>query len=385
MIISRRNKLKTFFNIVCAVVVAFMVGYWLYKYEVEDRDITVVDYSTFEEARNVRFPVATICLADPIVEAKLKKFNASISKDSYLKYIKGELFEEHYENIDYRKVTLNLFDYFLSGADSWRNESTFHNSSITFEHKELWSGFALTSTFFKCFLLKDDMDNHRYVKSVMLTYDLQRLFTDFGGNNTSSLQFYFTFHYPGQLFLSKEVKGVNLKPWIGNDGVDNSVLFLLQIQSFEVLKRRHTRNKNCLENTNNYDKTIMEDYLSKIGCRAPYHKEYLSFPLCKTREKIYTNESSELWNVEETESRSAGEKGVFNTETVDVPMACERIAQIRVTHNLINGRKNDSTFSLQLIYPKEVKVITQSKEVDIHTLIGNIGAYLGLFMGKLII
>ena len=30
-----------------------------------------------------------------------------------------------------------------------------------------------------------------------------------------------------------------------------------------------------------------------------------------------------------------------------------------------------------------VRIITQSKEVDIHSLIGNIGGYLGLFLGKL--
>ena len=34
-------------------------------------------------------------------------------------------------------------------------------------------------------------------------------------------------------------------------------------------------------------------------------------------------------------------------------------------------------------YPDEFKVIMQSKEVDIHSLIGNIGGYLGLFLGNL--
>ena len=33
-------------------------------------------------------------------------------------------------------------------------------------------------------------------------------------------------------------------------------------------------------------------------------------------------------------------------------------------------------------YPEEVKTITQSQDVDVHSLIGNIGGYLGLFLGK---
>ena len=32
-------------------------------------------------------------------------------------------------------------------------------------------------------------------------------------------------------------------------------------------------------------------------------------------------------------------------------------------------------------YPEEIKYITKSKAVDIHSLIGNCGGYLGLFLG----
>ena len=41
----------------------------------------------------------------------------------------------------------------------------------------------------------------------------------------------------------------------------------------------------------------------------------------------------------------------------------------------------DSDWSLSIFYPEEVKIITQSKDVDVHSLIGNIGGYLGLFLG----
>ena len=42
-------------------------------------------------------------------------------------------------------------------------------------------------------------------------------------------------------------------------------------------------------------------------------------------------------------------------------------------------------WAILVSYPKEFRIVTQSKEVDIHTLIGNIGGYLGLFMGKVVI
>ena len=40
-------------------------------------------------------------------------------------------------------------------------------------------------------------------------------------------------------------------------------------------------------------------------------------------------------------------------------------------------------FTVFMKYPEEIKMITQSKEVDIHSLIGNVGGYIGSFLGKI--
>ena len=39
-------------------------------------------------------------------------------------------------------------------------------------------------------------------------------------------------------------------------------------------------------------------------------------------------------------------------------------------------------FLYAINYPEEIKIITQSKEVDGNSLIGNIGGYIGLFLGR---
>ena len=38
--------------------------------------------------------------------------------------------------------------------------------------------------------------------------------------------------------------------------------------------------------------------------------------------------------------------------------------------------------SIEIAYPDQIKIIRQSKAVDIHVFIGNIGGYIGLFLGK---
>ena len=43
---------------------------------------------------------------------------------------------------------------------------------------------------------------------------------------------------------------------------------------------------------------------------------------------------------------------------------------------------NIDAYHILIFYPVKGKVITQLKEVDAHSLIGNIGGYIGLFLGK---
>ena len=42
------------------IVVAFMVGYWFYKYEYEDRNIGVVDYAMLVDAEYVEFTAVSL-------------------------------------------------------------------------------------------------------------------------------------------------------------------------------------------------------------------------------------------------------------------------------------------------------------------------------------
>ena len=90
-----------------------------------------------------------------------------------------------------------------------------------------------------------------------------------------------------------------------------------------------------------------------------------SFPLCNTTTKMKNSQ----FNYEEPEE-------------MDIKAPCQRISKIRATRRA--GKKNylkHERWFFSIFYPKEFKIITQSKEVDIHSLIGNIGRYIGLFMG----
>ena len=89
IICFNKNAIKTSFNGICSVVVIFMIGYWAYKYEIDDRDIGVVDYISLQDSPHIKFPVLTICFINPIIDHRLKAVtDNNISVEEYNKMFK---------------------------------------------------------------------------------------------------------------------------------------------------------------------------------------------------------------------------------------------------------------------------------------------------------
>ena len=361
MTLFSREKVKSSFRNCCSIAVAFMIGYWVYKYKVEDRDIGVVDSLLLNDAMDVDIPVASLCFKDPFIDEKLTEASqdiwSKISRDDYLEYLKGNIFEDKYEPVNYKNVSLDLRNYFLSVEEQWQNSSSMEKSSLKVEHKEVFSGFHYGS-FIKCFVLQYDVDTNRHIKAVKLYYDLQKLVDDWRDFGYGSVigKFFLKVHYPGQFFLGDDPLTASF--------YDTSSSLVVWIKDLEILQRRNTNKKKCSEHTNSYDAMIMEKYLSSVECKVPYLSNDTSFSMCNGTEKM--KESKLTYRV---------------PEILQIPVACKRISRMRISTQ--SGKKyGTKQWYFKLNYPKEVKTITQSKEVDFHALIGNIGGYLGLFLGK---
>ena len=77
-------------------------------------------------------------------------------------------------------------------------------------------------------------------------------------------------------------------------------------------------------------------------------------------------------------------KSVFNWLNLHTgyrPLPCQEIPDIPFKYT---RSVNDKTgkFKVVVSYPKKIKIIKQIRSVDVHTLVGNIGGYIGLFLGK---
>ena len=100
MISFNRKACKVLFQAACIIVVAFMVGYWFYKFEIEDRDIGVVDYVSLTDAKEIKFPIVSWCLKKPFIDEKLKATNSSITSTAYGQYLEGKIYDKSFEQVD---------------------------------------------------------------------------------------------------------------------------------------------------------------------------------------------------------------------------------------------------------------------------------------------
>ena len=353
-----RNTCRSFFKVVCVVLVFFMVSYWLYKFEIEDRDIGVVDYASIQESNDVEFPLLSICLVNPFLIAKLKEVDPQLNGTTYLKYLKGDFFEERFQYIDYENMTLNLNDYFSHGFVKLTNETYLRNETVKFKHTSIFSGFYHAQDFVKCFsAAMDNMDN-RNIETIILGYNKQNLLNDLSGPLGIGLNGYFNIYHPEQFLLE-----INTPRFFVFKEAEIGLRAF--VTSIEVLERRHTRNKKCMNDWKFYDELVLQKHIKSKGCRAPYHDTFKGFAVCSTRETI----KESMYEFMDARKKY-------------YPKACHRISKIDIEWFFGQVPIADGTWEFEVAYPEEIKIITQAKEVDGHSLIGNIGGYIGLFLGN---
>ena len=331
-----------------------MVGFWFYKYEAEDRDIGVVDYELLDKA-DVELPVLSLCFQQPLLKDTLKDTDPNVTTRTYLKYLKGKLFDQRLQNIDYFNVTLDLNKYFLYAMIKLSSESHYHGSEkmTTIKHKTIFNGLY-KGDFIKCFTAEmQERDIPSTIKEITYYYNQTHLRKDLGPLFTID----FNLHHPGQFLLQINTEWKQI-PY---DRKGFSRMWF--IKGIEYLRRRNTRNRHCMTSWKYFDDMVWKEHIRRNGCRAPYDKPYESFRKCVTKEDV--------------------QKSIFDFHVVGskyYPKACQRISKLDdITES---GRLMIGYLDIKLAYPTDVKIITQSKEIDGHALIGNIGGYIGLFLGS---
>ena len=133
------------------------------------------------------------------------------------------------------------------------------------------------------------------------------------------------------------------------------------IKNIEVLKRRN-RGKSCLNDWENYDDLVLTKHLKMAGCDNPYQNGNNKTCVTKTERRRAKYEFEEV-------------------RDKYYPAPCQEMPHVAYDHQIRIFSVNNTGFQFMIEYPDKMKIISQARSVDFHTLIGNIGGYIGLFLG----
>lgn len=228
------------------------------------------------------------------------------------------------------------------------------------KHSNIFSGVE-EQLFLKCLEIKwnQETDKHsKKVKKIFLTYNKTKLMNDLPVNRNSQLLIFIGVHYPGQ-FL-QEIGEKTAAP------ISKTYAQLyLDTKGIEFLKRRNSHKRKCMQDWRNYDNAILIKEKESKQCRTPYHGANWNMKKCN--------------NVKELR---AAKTDFLEVRKKYFPKPCNRISKADINYHGYSDLSGLGTeFKLILSYPEEIRVITQSKEIDVHALLGNIGSYIGLFLG----
>ena len=163
---------------------------------------------------------------------------------------------------------------------------------------------------------------------------------------------------PDQMLLTNNIKVVSFD---ANKIYMEDITF--KMSKLEVVKTRNKPKSTCVGDWRDWDERVSLRHIKDIGCIPPYYESYQNFPTCTTRMKM------KQWSIILATIRNEREY-----------MPCQQMPAIDFDIHTKPSRIN-GTFTISIGYPELVKIITQSRAVDVNALIGNIGGYMGLFLG----
>ena len=85
---------------------------WCISMYMQNNSISKVEYSKFQTLDKDIYPSFSLCFGDILRQDKLDQYG--VHKGRYLDFLKGRIWDEHFIDIDYHEVSINLSDYLVA-------------------------------------------------------------------------------------------------------------------------------------------------------------------------------------------------------------------------------------------------------------------------------
>ena len=307
----------------------------------------------------------SICFANSFPMSNETFGNTTDSKSkTYSKYLQGDVeFNDNFWMSLFGRNNWNISDYlknitvfhYLKDEKHTEAMETFSSLRdcpfITFENN--FQGFN-NGSFGRCFEMKVKEKYSRYVSMVFLGF--KNKFENIARQSQYQAAFV-RFSYPGQLLLD-----FIPDEYLWKYPSDRNTIAGFNIDSVEILRKRNKKTNKCLEDSINFDSFWLKQVIRRTGCKAPYHNLLDDIKICNDFEKLAIFD-------------------LFNFLHEEFIPPCEETPHLSFKPLRNEIWDNFGLYPIVVKYPRKFKMITQQQALDIHALIGNIGGYIGLFLG----
>ena len=380
------------FHILCLITTASLLSYCSWRY-VQNESSSLIDFRAYHRSEKDIYPSLSLCFVGNGIYNKSKlrqKYGIQAFRD-YTSFLVGDTWNDTMKNINYDDVTMSLRSYvnsislqinnYVSGpVYKWPDNDI--KKPMSGNKNVLSSSSEETFPFFvsfrqariKCFSIDFSEETMtrikgRIITSLLVTFrNLSSLNVPLTDSGSLNVQLFYSMHYPKQLIRTHPFH-VEMIP---NTGLVSGYLkkktFL--IDNINVIRRRSTSTKPCHNAWKKDDDFIRRKILKRSKCKPPYWIDS-DYPICHDQEsmKIANIDTEDIGNPE------------FLKHFVE---PCDQIKTIAFNcqEDLHINESNGETSALLLAFMNsQYKEIRHIRALDVESLVGVMGGYVGLFLG----
>ena len=378
------NYVYRVFHAICILGTIALIIWCIYMYAL-DEDMTVIEFEKFHTEPDYIYPSISLCNSDIFYERELKKFG--INQTLYERYLRGEYFEEGISNIPYEDVSYNPADKLL-GIKFWQEYATngIQNPDQYYWYNHLqrnessppeWTPSFHVEPFnhwyghiYKCLTVDVPFVPNQHLSWIHVI--MKKSFFPNGLRPisiNSGAMFMVSVGFPNQ----RQRYSTSSVTW-DTEVTNKSYAMRFQVTGMDVIQARNKKSRRCDEEWRKYDEKAKSNRIASVGCVPPYWKSQYpedNFQICSNKTDMKTLYRDADWNRHTTPCRRMTR---LTTNYMEFPT---------IYHDKEVGPEyQDQYLAVYLYFPRaSFKNIVLVRAFDIQTLIGNVGGYIGLFLG----
>ena len=365
---SMWKMVKFIFKIFCMILTFTLCMSGIDKY-LRDDDVTTIETRKYKNNKMDTFPAITLCFEERFEDAAFERLGFNITGRRYKSFLIGNHFDKTMPDIKYDDVAINISAKTISEEFHFRNGTFVQVVDNKHPNMAGWKAPYSSGSWInrrrlvKCFTREIPSVEISHVK----WYIDRSIF-----QNGVRINHYFAaiFHYPNQILHSINT----MKSKWPTKPKDENYWIYLTIRGMKVFHRRYKPNRqNCIPEYD-YDTQILEKHIATVGCRAPYQQPKHDWPICTSAEKM--KQTGVAIKTGYTPPCRTIKKIEFDHSELDAATAY-------INHLEIEGKKYPQWFGIILTIrnDEDYDIVTNKKKMDLESLVGYIGGYVGLFMG----